>query len=254
MASISRSFRENGYAVRLASRLPSPQELIQAIGALNSLLNRVHKESGGKSKVEWGVQVESGSDIIWCVPQTEIKPNDQFRVILKEKLEEPEESRRDPDVKKLASIKKSEDDPIVLSILTDDLEFPVISSIEVRLDTALPKTEFKEYGSIQGYLGKLDSHEEFADKSTPTYVFAIYEPIWLSRIECKTGKRSLFDKARDLYEQEVIVQGLVTYNLKGIPKAIGVDEIAPLIRNENFDYKATRGILKNTGERLSLYE
>ena len=255
MASTSRSLREIGYAVKLTSRLPNPQELIQAINALNSLLNRVHKESGETSKVEWGIQVESGSNLLWSVPLTEVIPNDQFPLILKAKLEEPDESRRDPDVKKLGSIKKSEDDPLALSILSKDSEFPIPDSIEVRLSNEFLKTAFTEYGSTQGFLGKLDSHEEFfAGKSAPTYAFAIYEPIWLYRIECTTSKRSLFDQARELYEKEVIVRGMVDYNPKGIPKAIGVDEIAPLIRNENFDYRATRGILKNTGERLSLYE
>jgi len=96
---------------------------------------------------------------------------------------------------------------------------------------------FTEYGAIEGKLLVLDSED------TPE--FAIIEPLYSARILCTAAERDVFDSAYKFYEQRVEAEGLIKYSGKGIPYAIRVDKIFPIVPAEGVsDYKMTRGILK----------
>ncbi len=125
----------------------------------------------------------------------------------------------------------------VVKIWLDKKEVKLTKEMQKNIEIALGGV-FSEYGSVEGKLLMLDSHNDVNQ-------FAIYEPLYSKKIVCTAKEGEIFSEAYKFFEKRVEAEGLIKYTAEGIPYEIRVDNIHALLSKEEIpNYKLTRGILK----------
>jgi hypothetical protein len=117
-----------------------------------------------------------------------------------------------------------------IDIITDESSLNYTSDVIDNIDLIM-KPGKVIFGSVEGRLERMNSHGDFN--------FHIFEPILARRIRCElSNPKDLALKTQiiSLYEQDVIVSGLLTTNINGEVSSVKVERIehkrlAPLIKS-----------------------
>lgn len=225
--------------------LPSPNQLAEAMTAFSALLNSAHRKCNEKSAVRWGMQVSKGSNLLGYIPQSPFNPQaisiiENGLLALENGAESPpnfDESMLNNLLTITELVKKRKGQETSVRLWFHKHPYNIGNAIKSNLNIAM-EGSFYEYGSIEGRLEILDSHNGMD--------FSIYEPLYSKRISCVAAAKEVFERAYQLYEQRVEAEGMIKYTAKGIPFEIKVERIHSLVPEQGIpNYQSTRGILKD---------
>lgn len=96
--------------------------------------------------------------------------------------------------------------------------------------------EFKELGTVEGFLSRLEDHNGIS--------IVIYDSVWRIPVKCKVSEEKT-EIVRKLWGARVAAHGWVSYKSDGKPSRIEVNEIEKMPpENELPTYAELRGILR----------
>ena len=231
-------------ALGITDGLPDPKTFIAAVKEFAKLLEIAHKEVGGKGKLKWGVQVYEGSNMVGFKPQDDIGLYREVSDLVVRGMQDPEVSNRHPGLATCyTSLKDVFQKGDLGAYIISEAGKSYLNESHV-LSSVAPAKRFKESGSVEGILTKLDSSDKFSGAQEPNLEFAVYDTFSQRRIVCQTKDQEIFDFAQSHYEKPVSVTGLVSYDDSGHPDRVQVEKLDLIARDANFDYKTTLGILE----------
>lgn len=223
----------------------SPSQMAKALNALSALLNSGHKKLDPDKAMQWTIQVKKGSNLVGFYPAT-TPANPAVINNIQIGLRQLEQGIEKPDgfsdamlhnLHTLCDVQKTKKQRNTIVRLWLNKEASNITKkMKNNLEIVLAG-EFEEFGSIEGRLQTLNAHD--------SYEFAIYEPLHNKKIVCHVTNEQIFSEAYKLFERRVEAEGLIKYDVNGIPYEIEVERFNLLPSPPNIlNYKSTRGILK----------
>lgn len=127
----------------------------------------------------------------------------------------------DKALEKARNLSKSKSNGIdKIEIIVDEVDFDFISNIAENVNVIL-KPGRVIYGSVEGRLERMNSHGDFS--------FHIFEPILIRRVKCELVNPKdtiLKEKVIGLYENDVIVSGMLSTNINGEVISVEIENIA----------------------------
>jgi hypothetical protein len=126
-----------------------------------------------------------------------------------------------------------------IDILSGGIEIPYVNNIIDNVNVILTPGK-TIYGSVEGRIERMNSHDEFS--------FWLYEPILSRRIKGQlkdANDSNLRHQIIELYEQMVIVSGLLHTNINGEVNSVEVTDISS---------KLTIPLLKNASEVTAIWD
>jgi len=235
---------ESDVTLEIDGDLLSPSQLAKAITAFSALLNSAHRKYDEKSSVKWGIQVSKGSNLFAYIPKSQVNPHAIALVAeglhsLDRQAQAPE-GYDEPMMYNLQSlceiVRNTKKQNTTVRVWFNKKPISISAKIKGNVDSAL-EGAFTEYGAVEGKLLVLDSED------SPEFV--LIEPLNSTRIICTAAEREVFDTAYKLYEQRVEAEGMIKFSGSGVPYAIRVEKIYPIVPTQGAsDYKMTRGILE----------
>lgn len=202
----------------------------------------------GKNRLEWHVQVKSGSNLVGVRPASGATPEAALAVIrtLADGIATIEQTATEPqgfneqalkrlrDLGRIAGTSEHDDTRIRVWAERNPIQVTHRSVVHV---SEIVEGELEDHGSVEGKLQIL------SDRQQPHFV--IYERLWDRAIRCYVPD-DLLEIALGNFRKRVEVYGMVKYRRDGKPVSVTVESIDPIAPPAGTpDFHSVRGILRN---------
>ena len=221
------------------------QKFQKGIQAFFNLLDNVSKSLNPKRKIQWNVQVKSGSNLVG-VEAVDLDP-----VIVQSIFNKVQQDVRLLESGDLEGAKNLDESSLnnvrtLATLAGDDTIVKIWSFKQPTLVThksiasvkKILKDSYEDYGSITGWIGVVSCHKKIQA--------TIYDDLWEKAIYC-LGKDDMINEALKYFnaENRVEVYGVIKYKKSGQPESITVEEMVAYPKSEKIPSADTiKGLLK----------
>lgn len=213
--------------IKIDAKKLTPERFISAVESFFSLVQGVANNfSGREDRVNWVVEVDSGSAVIrGRVTNPTVKSQQSIDAVCWGLRSLQAGNRSTPawftneEIKASRKLADLIDGENVQSIfLKNGADFePLSRKIAESADAILTAETYQAFGSIEG---KVDS---LSDKAS--LICSITDPIYQREITCYFTNKEAAEEAVNGFRKRVIATGLIRYGKEGRPTSISVDKV-----------------------------